>query len=83
MKTLLSKIDNFLMSKPITITLLIIWVVLAISGILMKFGVDMPIFAEAKLIGRPISNNLVLLWLAFLIYISVDNLKKINKKRDN
>ena len=71
------------MSKPAIITFLISCIVLGVSGVLIKFGINIPIFENVTLLGMPISNNLALLWLAFLIFISIKNLKRCNQKRDN
>lgn len=82
-KVLLSKIDNFLMSKPVITIFLMSCIILGVSGILIKFGINISIFENVKLLGMSISNNLALLWLAYLIFISIKNLKKCNQKRDN
>lgn len=81
MKNLIKKTEEWFMSKKTQIVLLIIWIILIISGIFMKLGINIPILSEILLFGKPMNNNFILLWLAVVSYSNIFNLKQINKKR--
>lgn len=76
-KITLSKINNVLMSKPFIITFMISCIFLLTAGLSMRFGIDIEILEDATLIGKPIDSNISLLWLIFLIFVSISNLKQI------
>ena len=46
----------------------------------MNIGVEVPLFSDIRLLGKPLDSNTALLWVGALILISIHNLKTVNLK---